>query len=99
MSIFDSDIIRECEAVIASDIRPKLIDHNGDICIESYCEGTVYIRLLGQCSHCPSSKYTVESLVEKELAGKVKHVERVCLTEKIGDELLDFARKLLQRGS
>ena len=54
-------------------------------------------NLEGKCSNCPSAKFTVEDVIEKEIKEHVPEVERVDLIEGVSDELLNFARKILNK--
>lgn len=62
------------------DIRPYIAQHLGDIEFVKYEEGTVYVRMLGTCTHCPLSQMTlkagVEALLKERIAG-VQNVEAV----------------------
>jgi Fe-S cluster biogenesis protein NfuA len=74
-----------------------LAEHYGDVKILSYEEGVLKIRMQGQCSNCPSAKVTVEGIIEKEVKEHVPEAERVELIEGVSDELLDFAKKILNK--
>lgn len=83
------------EQILDQYVRTQLSEHYGDVEVVDFKDGILKIKLLGQCSNCPSSKYTVEHVVEKELKKYVPEVENVVLIEGVSDELLNFARKIL----
>ncbi len=60
-----------------SEIRPLIAQHLGDIELVNYKEGTVYVRMLGMCTHCPLSQMTLKAGVEELLKQRIKEVERV----------------------
>ncbi len=59
------------------EIRPALAQHLGDIEFVKFEAGTVYVRLLGTCTHCPLSQLTLKAGVEEMLRSRVAGVERV----------------------
>ncbi|MGD9569621.1 MAG: NifU family protein [Sedimentibacter sp.] len=85
------------EQILDKYVRPQLSIHYGDIKIIDFTNGILKVKLLGQCSNCPSSKYTVEDIVEKQLREHFPEIEKVELINEISEELLDFARRILNR--
>ena len=59
------------------EIRPYIARHLGDIEFVKFEEGTVYVRMLGTCTHCPLSQLTLKAGVEELLKERVEGVERV----------------------
>ncbi len=89
------DIMEQLKKVIDEDIRPSLLSHYGDIEIISFEDGVFRFRLLGNCSGCPSAKFTVEEIIEGPLKEKVPEVKEVVLENTVSEELLDMAKKIL----
>lgn len=89
------DIMEQLKKVIDEDIRPSLLSHYGDIEIISFEDGVFRFRLLGNCSGCPSAKFTVEEIIEGPLKRKVPEVKEVVLENTVSEELLDMAKKIL----
>lgn len=59
-------------------LRPYLQFDGGDIeLLEVTDEGVVRVRLLGACSGCPFSQYTIQMNVEKRLKEEVPGVKKV----------------------
>lgn len=85
------------EKVIKEKIRPYMQDHLGDIKLLSVEGGVVSIRLLGQCSGCPSAKYTVEDVIEGRLKEELPEISSVVVEQGVSEELLEIARKFLNR--
>ncbi len=88
-------MIEEIEKVIDSEIRPHLREHYGDIQLLGVKDGVVEIKLVGQCSGCPSAKYTVEDVIESNLKEKIPAIKKVILRNEVSQELLDMAKKIL----
>ncbi|TSC77797.1 MAG: nitrogen-fixing NifU domain-containing protein [Parcubacteria group bacterium Gr01-1014_33] len=59
------------------EIRPLIAQHLGDIEFVKFENGTVYVKMLGTCTHCPLSSLTLKAGVEELLRQKIKEVERV----------------------
>ncbi|AKG23770.1 NifU family protein [Calothrix sp. 336/3] len=68
-------------ATALDEIRPSLINHHGDIELVSIkLPDTVEIRLVGACSHCPTSNLTLSQGVEqaiKNYCPEILHVVAV----------------------
>ncbi|NPV26228.1 MAG: NifU family protein [Firmicutes bacterium] len=88
------------DEVITSQIRPWLQADGGDIeLIEVATDGTVKVRLMGRCSNCPASQFTLENLVETVLMEKVPGVTRVVtVVQTVSDDLIQDALKILRKG-
>ena len=90
-------MIKKIEHVLDEYVRPKLSEHSGDVQVLGFEDGVLKIKLTGQCSNCPSAKFTVEGIIEREVKEHVSEVDSVELVEGVSDELLDFARKILNK--
>lgn len=86
----------EIERVLDTRVRPLLYAHGGDVRVESWEDGVLRVRLLGQCSNCPSASSTTEELVGAELTAVFPEIRQVCLVTGVSDELLEQARALLR---
>ncbi|KGK88838.1 MAG: NifU family protein [Clostridium lundense] len=85
------------EKLIEEKIRPYMQGHSGDVKLLSVENGVVSIRLLGQCSGCPSAKYTVEDVIEASLKEELPEIKQVIVEQGVSEELLQMARKILNR--
>ncbi len=90
-------MIEKIEHVLDQYVRPKLAEHYGDVKILSFNDGILEIKLEGQCSNCPSAKFTVEDIIEKEIKGHAQGVEKVVLIDGVNDDMLAFAKKILNK--
>ncbi len=88
--------MEKIERVLDERVRPSLAAHNGNIRVESFADGILRVRLLGQCSNCPSALDTTEELVASELTAALPQVKQVSLVTGVSDELLQQARAFLR---
>ena len=58
-------------------IRPFIATHYGDVEFVSFEKGTVYVRMLGTCTHCPLSQITLKAGIEELLKSNIEGVENV----------------------
>lgn len=86
----------QIQKVLDEKVRPQLALHNGDLELLDIKAGTVYIRLLGQCSNCPASYLTTEELIYTELAAAIPDVKKVIADQSVSDDLLEQARQILR---
>lgn len=84
-------------SIINEKVRPALKEHNGDIELIDVKDGVVTVKLLGQCSGCPSAKFTLEHVVQTTLQNEVPEIKEVIATHEVSEELLDMARKILNK--
>lgn len=59
------------------EIRPLLAQHFGDLEFVRFENGTVYVKMLGMCQHCPLSQVTLKAGVEEMLKSHIKEVNSV----------------------
>ncbi|MCI2106072.1 MAG: NifU family protein [Intestinimonas sp.] len=85
----------EIEKVLDARVRPLLYAHGGDVRVESFEDGVLKVRLLGQCSNCPSASSTTEELVAGELKAAFPEIQQVFLVTGVSDELLAEAKAFL----
>ena len=89
--------IKEIEKVLDERVRPDLSLHGGNIQIEKLEDGVLHVRMLGQCSGCPSAELTMENLVDTELKEAFPELKQVVLVTGVSDELIAAAKEMLNR--
>lgn len=87
------------EKALDERVRPQLARHQGDVAVLGFEDGILNIRLLGQCSGCPSATLTTESLIAEEIQTAVPEVQQVILDTGVSESLLEEARALLRQRS
>ena len=70
-------MISQIQNIIETQIRPALQSDGGDIELVDVEDGIVKVKLVGACSHCPSSAMTLYEGVEKMLMEKIPEVKGI----------------------
>lgn len=84
------------EGFLDREVRPELARHGGNIRVETLEGDILRLRLLGQCSGCPSAELTMEQLVRKTLTEAFPQLREVALVTGVSDALIDEARRMLR---
>ena len=87
------------EQILEEQVRPSLLAHGGNLTLLDFTDGVVHIRFTGACSGCPSADLTLEMLVKEKLTAALPEVKDVVMEQSVSDELMDFARKILNKES
>lgn len=76
-------MIRKIEKVLDEQIRPALASHGGDIQVIDFDNNKLFVKLVGGCQGCSSSKATLKDGIERLLVGKFPEIihEVVDLTD------------------
>ena len=72
-----TDIINQISGLINARIRPALQQDGGDISFIRFDNGTVYVKLQGNCVGCPYAMITLQEGVEKVLKAYIPEVKSV----------------------
>lgn len=92
-------LLSEVEDVVEEFIRPQLKLHGGNIKVNSIVDKTVKVTLTGNCHGCPSAQITTEEIVEEILKEKLgDSIDKVVLVNQVNEELLAFAKRILDGG-
>ncbi len=70
-------MISRIQEIIEKEVRPALQSDGGDIELVDVEDGIVKVRLVGACSHCPSSAMTLYEGVEKMLMQRIPEVKGI----------------------
>ena len=73
----DAEIVAQIRDLIDTRVRPAVIGDGGDIVYRGFDRGTVYLRMQGACSGCPSSSATLKNGIEQLLKHYVPEVTEV----------------------
>ena len=73
----DAEIIAQIKELLEARVRPAVARDGGDITFHAYNEGTVYLRMQGACSGCPSSTATLKYGIQNLLKHYIPEVENV----------------------
>lgn len=87
--------LEEIEKVLDEKIRPALALHGGDILIDRFDDGVLYVKMIGQCSGCPSAEVELEETIDAELTQDFKDIRKVAMVTGVSDELIAQARDIM----
>jgi Fe-S cluster biogenesis protein NfuA len=73
----DAEVVATIKDLIETRVRPAVANDGGDITFQGFREGTVYLKMQGACSGCPSSTATLRHGIENLLKHFVPEVEAV----------------------
>lgn len=73
----DADIVAQIRELIDTRVRPAVANDGGDIIYRGFDKGTVYLKMQGACSGCPSSTATLKHGIESLLKHYVPEVTGV----------------------
>lgn len=90
-------MFKKVSDVIDARVKPKLLEHYGDIQLISVEDGVVSVKLLGACSGCPSAKFTIEDVVLAGIREELPEITEVVMIQEVGQDLLDMAKKILNK--
>lgn len=73
----DAEIVDQILELIETRVRPAVAQDGGDIIYRGFTQGTVYLKMQGACSGCPSSTATLKHGIESLLKHYVPEVKQV----------------------
>ncbi|HXX31455.1 MAG TPA: NifU family protein [Myxococcaceae bacterium] len=73
----DGEVERKIREILDAEIRPAVMQDGGDITLDRYEAGIVYLHMRGSCSGCPSSTMTLKMGIENRLRESVPEVVEV----------------------
>lgn len=73
----ETDIERQIRDILDAEIRPAVMNDGGDITLDRFENGIVYLHMRGSCSGCPSSLMTLKMGIEERLRDAIPEVEEV----------------------
>lgn len=92
----DNTLRIKIEQVLDDRVRPKLLDHEGDIKIISFEDGILRVQLIGQCCGCPAANITTEEVVKKEVMEAMPEIKDVVLDDGITEDMILMAKQFLK---
>ena len=73
----DSPVVQKIKQILEQDIQPAVAMDGGFIAFAGYENGTVFLKMQGACSGCPSSSVTLKQGIETHLKNKLPEVKEV----------------------
>ncbi len=87
----------QIKKVLKDKVDPVLAAHYGGAVLTRLEDGVAYVRLTGACASCPSAQMTIEDVVKETVMGNVEGLSDVVLDTSVSEDLLDMARKILNK--
>jgi Fe-S cluster biogenesis protein NfuA len=72
-----SDVEAKIRDILDTEIRPGVMMDGGDILLDRFQDGIVYLHMRGSCSGCPSSTMTLKMGIENRLKEALPEVNEV----------------------
>ena len=73
----DAETVEAIKELIETRVRPAVAGDGGDIVFKGFREGTVYLKMKGACSGCPSSTATLRHGIQNLLKHFLPDVQAV----------------------
>lgn len=83
--------------ILKEKVDPVLAEHYGGAILTEYKNGVAYVKLTGACATCPSAQSTIQDVVKDIVTKECKDVKDVQLDTSVSEDLLDMARKILNK--
>lgn len=86
----------QIDKILKEKVDPILAQHYGGAFVTGITdENVVKVKLTGACASCPSAQYTIEDIVKAIVMDEMPEVKDVILDTSVSEDLIDFAKKLL----
>lgn len=83
--------------ILEEKVNPLLESHYGGAVLVGFENGIAKVRLTGACRTCPSAQYTTEDIVKEILMSELPEIKDVILDTSVSEDLLDMAKKILNK--
>ena len=87
------------QRILDEKVNTKLALHNGSAGLSGIENGTAKIKFYGACASCMASSDTFDGVVKKEILSACPELSDVVIDEAISEDLLEMARKILNKES
>lgn len=85
------------QRVLDEQVNPVLAQHYGGANIVEYADCVAWIRMTGACGTCPSAQETIENVIKSAFQKAMPEVKDVQLDTSVSEEMLDMAKKILNK--
>ena len=73
----DSETVQKIKQILEREIQPAVAMDGGFIAFAGFENGTVFLKMQGACSGCPSSTVTLKQGIETHLKNQLPEVQQV----------------------
>ena len=88
---------KKINKILLEKVNPLLESHYGGAILVGYENGIAKVRLTGACKGCPSAQYTTEDIIKEILMSEMPEIKDVILDTSVSQDLLDMAKKILNK--
>ncbi len=88
---------KKIQQVIEEKVNPLLASHFGGAVLTELENSVAKIKMTGACGSCPSAQYTLEDVIKNILMEAIPELEDVVLDTSVSDDLIDMAKKILNK--
>lgn len=94
----NSELTNKVKQTLKEKIEPQLAEHFGGAEVTEITEdGVVYIKMTGACGQCPSAEEELSGSIKEALISECPEITDVKMDNTVSEDLLDFARQLLNK--
>jgi len=86
------------QKILDETVNVQLQLHGGSASLTGMEDGIAWVKFHGACANCMSASETLEMVVKETILKEIPEVKDVMLDETVSEDLLDFARKILNGG-
>lgn len=79
-------------------IKQALTEIDAEVRFESFIDGVLTVSPTGGCAGCFRASLELKDLIGDTLMQEFPEIEEVNVVQRVSDDTLDFARKLLSKG-
>ena len=73
----DSQTVQKIKRILEREVQPAVAMDGGFIAFAGYEKGTVFLKMQGACSGCPSSSVTLKQGIETHLKNQIPEIQQV----------------------
>lgn len=73
----DRELVEQIHELIETRVRPAVAQDGGDITLQGFDKGVVFLHMQGSCAGCPSSTITLKNGIENMLRHYIPEVTEV----------------------
>lgn len=88
---------KRIKEVLKDKVDPILAEHYGGAILTGFDQGVAKVKLTGACASCPSAQDTLEDIVKQVLTTEIPEVKDVVLDTSVSEDLIDMAKKILNK--
>ncbi|MEE1170300.1 MAG: NifU family protein [Anaerovoracaceae bacterium] len=94
----NNELSEQVKKTLKEKVEPSLAEHFGGAEVTEITEdGVVYVKMTGACGSCPAAEEELSGVIRDILIAECPEVTDVKLDRSVSEELLDFARQILNK--